>query len=557
MKRRTSSRIRQPFTWNDAALAVAGGVMLGFAFPPSPFYTLAYVAFIPVLLLMERAQTALHLARTSYLFLFVLHVLTLSWTGGFIHLRDPWMMAAGGALLVIHPLFYFPSIMGARWVWNRLGRAWGVAAFGVFWVAFEYVHSLGELSFPWITLGNSQAYDIARAQIAEFTSTYGLSALVLAFNGLTYVVMMNLSTRVWAWRGRQLRWAAVGLAAIFAVPWAYGTWRMRTVDEERGTPLRIGSLQPNVDPWEKWGTDRINRWRSYDHQFDWHLNATRALAPARPEIVFWAETAIPFHILEPGLAGYQYRLQSMIDSLGIPVFTGLPTSRYFAAEDAPVTARPLPNGERFYESYNSAIVFEPANPPGPIYRKMVLVPFAERIPYASTLRFLIEPLRWNVGISSWGIGQDTIVHSFRRSDGTPTRFGGMICYESVFPNFVREFTKRGAEFLVVITNDSWWGNTPGAYQHAAYASLRAIENRRWVVQSANGGISLIVRPSGNVDLRTDLYTERTLIGTIELRTDESPYLRWGDVFGKASLVGTIGLILFAFIGTRFKGKRHV
>ena len=150
----------------------------------------------------------------------------------------------------------------------------------------------------------------------------------------------------------------------------------------------------------------------------------------------------------------------------------------------------------FAESYNSTVLIQSGRTLGPIHKKTILVPFAERIPYAETFRFLIEPLKWNVGISSWGKGEDTIVYSLPLHDGRKIKFSGMICYESAYPNYVREFVKRGAEFLVILTNDSWWGNTSGAYQHASFASLRAVETRRWIVQCANGGISMIVDPAG-------------------------------------------------------------
>lgn len=532
----------------DAFLALASGAMLGLSFPPSPIYTLAYVAFIPMLLLMERATSYLSFARSGYLFGFIFHAITLYWTGGFTHMRDPWMMAAGASLIVIHPLFYLPGLLGARWIRKRLGLAWGVAAFVIFWVAFEYVHALGEFSFPWITIGNSQAYDIPRIQIAEFISVFGISGILLTFNALGFVLMLNLAERTWTVRSGKGLLTVVVLLVVYIGPWIVGSYRMRMFDGNLDPKVMVGVLQPNIDPWEKWGTDRTSRWHSYDRQFQWHRDATTEISRNGADLVVWSETAVPFHLLDPRFAEYRTMMQRLVDSTNCSVFTGLPSVTYFSAGDAPATARPIDGTGMFYESYNSAVVFSPRRREGPVYHKVILVPFAERIPYASSFRFLIDPLRWNVGIGSWGKGTDTVVHEFPLRDGSKATFGGLICYETAYPNFVRLFVRRGAQFLTVITNDSWWGRTSGAYQHASFATLRAIETRRWVVQCANGGISLVVRPNGIVDHATKLYSEDRFTASVGLSSVETAYVKWGDVVGLAFLGSALGLCLWGLVG---------
>jgi apolipoprotein N-acyltransferase len=126
----------------------------------------------------------------------------------------------------------------------------------------------------------------------------------------------------------------------------------------------------------------------------------------------------------------------------------------------------------------------------------------------------------------------------------------MICYESVYPDFVRQFVQRGAQFLVIITNDSWWGNTSGAYQHASYASIRAIENRRWIVRAANGGISGFIDPSGAFRHTTQLYTAATFHGSIEPRTELTFYAQHGDIFAGACVCCGTLLFLLTFIPQR-------
>ena len=129
------------------------------------------------------------------------------------------------------------------------------------------------------------------------------------------------------------------------------------------------------------------------------------------------------------------------------------------------------------------------------------------------------------------------------NDGRQTKFSGMICYESVYPNYVREFVKRGAESLIILTNDSWWGNTSGAYQHASFASLRAVETRRWVVQCANGGISMVVDPTGKRQRSTELYTRTKFIADIGLLSDKTFYVKNGDVAAQLCCAISIMILL--------------
>lgn len=542
------SRIRTLHRW---VLAIASGILLGASFPPSPFHALAYVGLIPLLVLLESIEGWLRSLRYSYLSFLVLHVLTLYWTGGFAVGKDYWMMGAGAALLIVHPFFYVAVIALYLLVRRKLGLLLALIALPFLWIAFEYSHALGEFSFPWITLGNSQAYDLPRIQIAEFTSVYGVSFVILLFNIVGFVLVSKIAAGKWTLRSGGTRFCIILLAVIYLAPWVYGKTAMRTgKPDANARKVDVGIVQPNVDPWEKWSTGADSRWASYDRQLEQLLQATRSLAKEHPDLVVWPETAIPFRILLPQQEFYLRWLRTNLDSLGVPLLTGLPSTLFYDSANAPITATRTTVRNVYYEDFNSATLFLPGHPTGSIYRKIVLVPYAERIPYAETFRFLIEPLKWNVGIGMWGIGKDTLVFSLPLRDGSSTALSSMICYESVYPNYVREFVRRGAEFLVIITNDSWWGNTSGAYQHASYASFRAIENRRWIVRVANGGISGYVDPAGVLHEGTKLYTTATLSAAVEPLREQTFYVRHGDVFALfCSGIGVL-VVLIALIPQR-------
>jgi len=520
-------------------IAGIGGLLLGCSFPPSPLYSLAYIAFFPLFWIYEEVDKIGTRLWYTYIFLIVFHCSTLYWVGGFVVGKDIWMMAAGGLLLLIHPVFYLPFVLAALWVRKKAGRMAGYVAFCLLWVGFEYLHSLGEYAFPWIQLGNSQAYDTARIQIFEFTSVYGLSFIILAFNCIVFEITRIILNERKFFSSQTTILISI-LIVLFFGPLIYGSVVKNSYKNNSASPIAIGIVQANIDPWQKWDGET----QSPEEQVQIHLQKTEMLSFYHPDLIIWPETAIPVYIFSPRYSSLLQKIQSSIDSFNVPLFTGLPTYRIFDSTEAPVTADQIGKSNLFVESYNSAALFDSNGGIEKVYQKIILVPFAERIPYAETFRFLIEPLKWNVGISSWGKGADTAVFELSMHDSMRVKFGGMICYESVFPNFVREFVRRGANFLIVITNDSWWGNTSGAYQHASYASLRAVETRRWIVQAANGGISLVVDPTGVVRYRTHLYEQNAFIAYIAPETKETFYVQHGDIFAQICLFGGLVMIIF-------------
>ncbi|RPI01296.1 MAG: apolipoprotein N-acyltransferase [Ignavibacteriae bacterium] len=554
----SESDIQQSHTpwWIQSGLAAASGLLLGFSFPPSPFYTLAYVSFIPLFFLFARTHSYFKMARSAYLFLLIFHLVTVYWTGGFVVGKDMWMMVAGTAVLLIHPVFYLPAVLLAFAVKKKLGLVQGLMAFALFWTSFEYLHSLGEYSFPWLTLGNSQAYDLNRIQMIEFTSVYGLTLLIFAFNIIATVILANYSNGQWKLRSGKVVSLLAAMVVLYFGSAVYGMMVMKSESRDEKNRMSIGIIQPNFDPWEKWGTSYGAKWESYTQQFNYYCHETKKLASSKPDLVVWPETAIPFHILLPRYALFRSELFTLVDTLDLPVFTGLPTAEYFDSLRAPATAERIGTADLYVESYNSSVLILPHHTLAEVHKKTVLVPFAERIPYAETFRFLIEPLKWNVGISSWGKGNDTVVYALQLKDGRLTKFSGMICYESAYPNYVREFVKKGAEFLVIITNDSWWGNTSGAYQHASFASLRAVETRRWVVQCANGGISLVVDPTGKRQFSTNLYTSAEFIGDIGLSSHKTFYVAHGDILAQLCLLCSLLILATAILKQRNESRRN-
>lgn len=534
----------------DLSLALLSGLLLGLSFPPVPTGILAGVALVPFFLLLEEGGYA-KAFRLSYVTFFVLNLITLYWTGGFTHGKDPYLMAAGALLILAHPFFFFPPVAAWLFIRKGFGAAYALCMFPFLWVAFEYLHSLADISFPWLTLGNTQTYDLPAVQMASITGVYGVSFWLVWLNVLAYFFTGGLRSGARKLRSPRSALLAAAVLLVFLLPRIYGMIVLGAGTEPSGNPIRIGIVQPNIDPFEKWEKRPEDQLRMLEQ-------LTGDIASKKADLILWPETAIPFYLLDPRHRDYFESMKRRVDSLGIPLLTGIPDITYYRAGDPiPRSSKTLPGGSR-YDNYNSSILLQPHDEEIQKYAKMLLVPFAERVPFSEALSFL-NAMQWNFGLGGWAVGKEKTV--FRVRGGADSAagfsFSNFICYESVYPGFVADFVRGGAEFLTVITNDSWWGNTSGAYQHAQFAVLRAVENRRWVVQCANGGISCAVDPYGHQFNRTEMFSMQSLVTAITPARDLTFYSRMGDWFAESCLVLSLFHLAAALgsrIYTRIRGK---
>ncbi len=520
-------------------LAVLSGVLLGLSFPPFPLGLFACVGLVPLLIVLNAFPHPKQTFRFMYVALFVFHVITLNWTGDYVEANDVYMMIAGAVTMVVHPLFYFLPLGAYVVIRRHLGEPVALTALPFAWVGYEYTHSLTEWSFPWLTLGNSQSYDIGRIQFIEWTGVFGVSFWVLVLNVLVYLIVRALLERR-SLRSRPVILPSLLLVVLALIPSLHG-WIVLQGEEQESSRERdsiaVGIIQTNIDPWDKW---RANGYATVDL----YMRMTRALvestASCKPDLVLWPETAFPFDIMNPANSDLLASLQHQLGVWDVSVLTGLPHKvSYTDTLAAPPSARLNTTTRERYDWYNAASLIQSSGDPPTWYGKMKLVPFAERVPYADALRF-VDFLRWDVGIGGWQIGPDTSVFVDRR---TGARFNALICYESTYPGFVAAFVRKGAEFITLITIDSWWDHMSGAYQHQQIAIFRAIENRRWIARCAVGGISCFIDPYGRVYDATELFTTRALCRQIERRTGLSFYTRHGDWLGEISF--WVALILVA------------
>lgn len=512
-------------------LALLSGAMLGFSFPPFQLGILASFGLVPLLAALRGVDRYSPALGYVYLAMVVFHAIAVNWTGGYAHGNDPYMMIAGTVTIVVHPLFYMLP-MGVYLALKRhQGEAVALAALPLLWVGYEYSHSLSEWSFPWLTIGNSQTYNLARIQFIEYTGVWGLSVWILLTNVLAFALCLRLASGSGRWKeGATWAWA-VALALLYALPTVHGHFVLRSMEERppADQTIRVGIVQSNVDPWAKWTADGYDTYTLYGRLTQ---RLVDSLSSAPPRLILWPETALPFDILSPANTSFLAAIRDRVRGWNAGLLTGLPHKVVYASgEDAPASARTEKSTGVRYDWFNAAAYITADDSVPRWYGKMKMVPFAERVPYADMFHF-VDFLRWDVGIGGWQIGPDTTVFL---DPSSGARFSTLICYESTYPGFVAAFVRAGAEFLTLITIDSWWDRMSGAYQHQQIAILRAVENRRWIARCAVGGISGYIDPWGRVHEATELFTQRLLSMPVGRRAAFTMYTAHGDWLGEACL----------------------
>lgn len=366
------------------------------------------------------------------------------------------------------------------------------------WVGTEFARSYLFGGFPWVPLGNSQVELLPVAQLASVVGVYGLSGLVVLIN--TGIAVAFLAS------GR-VRLTAGGLVVgvlVLTVTW--GTWRIAegTLTSE-GMPLRVGLIQGNIAQEDKWQPSEARR------IFTTYVAMTREAVRNGAEYVLWPESATPFMFEEDPIG--EAAVRTLVRELGVPMLIG---SEEFESEPTP-------------RLYNAAFQLSPDGTTTAVYRKNHLVPFGEYVPFRRWL-FFVSPLV--DGRSEFASGQSVELLPVRDS-----LVSTAICYEVVYPSLIRQAVRNGSELLTTITNDGWYGDSSAPYQHFAMASMRAIEQGRYLVRAANTGISGIVDPYGRVVQASSTFEEATLVGEVRLLKERTLYSRLGDV------VAYLGLLL--------------
>jgi apolipoprotein N-acyltransferase len=513
----------------NLGLTLLMAAALTLAFPPFKLGFLAYWAVIPFLILLEN-KNAGDAFRWSYLAGLIFSLTTLYWIS--------WTTPPGAiSTIVVHPFYY--SLFALLIL--PLRRLWPngyLIAVPFVWTAIEYVKSIGDLGFPWLTLGYTQTYYLHLIQYASYTSVYGVSFWILSLN----VLLLAL----WRWRENK-RWVA-GLSAILILlliaPYLYSL-AVLPHSEEPKEQIRVGLVQGNVDPYQKWEADFI------ENNFQLYERLSREAARDQPEVMIWPETAATTWLCREG-RNIQ-RLRQLAAEINAPLLTGIPDCVFFSDKD--------------YRTYNAAALIYGDGRPIASYAKMHLVPFGERVPFEDAIPFFKEWLaKLEMGEGNWSPGSEIKLFELTapaaNGQSAAKHLATIICFESIFPEEVADFVRRGADLLVVITNDAWFGRphvpfwlSGGVYQHAQIAIFRAIENRISIARCANTGFTMTIDPYGRVKKRAPLFVEAVLNDALPLRQETTFFTRHGQVFAHAVSVVALLLVGFALAAPRLRRKQ--
>jgi len=489
--------------FTSVPLALLSGALLALSFPRYGHPAVAWVALVPLIVAVAQPRTSR--AHAWWLGLIAGAVYfggTIYWTSGVMSQYGgiAWPLAAPIAGLLVAYMALFP----AAWAWttrvlvDRSGAA-ALAAAPFVWVATEWLRTVLFGGFPWALLGYTQTTVLPVAQLASVFGVYGVSALlVLVSVGLTRLLVGPA-------RGR---WQpAVVAAVVVTAVGALGSWRVQDSRLTReGTPLRVGLVQGNVAQDEKWDPARE------EEILTRYLRLSGEAVDRGAQLVIWPESATPFYF-EESPRGREVRAFARARQ------TWLLIGSDELAEGPPTV------------SYNAAFLVGPDGDTKGVYRKVHLVPFGEYVPLRRLL-FFAAPLVESV--SDFAAGDSVVVLPM----GT-TGVSTAICYEVVYPRLIRDGVLAGSQLLTTITNDAWFGRSSAPFQHFEMASMRAIEQGRYLVRAANTGISGIVDPYGRVLQASGLFTTGVFVGDVRLLQDLTIYARIGDVLAYASLAATI------------------
>jgi apolipoprotein N-acyltransferase len=408
-------------------------------------------------------------------------------------------------LLLVAYLALFPALFAV--VTARLTVAGGARALLLapcVWVATELARTYLFTGFPWVLLGYSQAAVLPVAQFASIGGIYALSALVAG-------VSAAMAFAAVAPRRRYAPLTMV-LVAIVAIAW-WGSVRVAGAALTRdGVSVRVGLIQGNVEQGDKWDD------RKSSAIFADYLRMTRQAIGGGAEVVLWPESSTPFYFEEDRTGADQVR--RLAREARVPIVFG-----------SDQIERGLPP-----KYYNAAFLVGPDGTTGGVYRKMHLVPFGEYVPWKRAL-FFAAPLV--EAVSDFSEGTEAVLLPIAGH-----RVSTSICYEVVYPGLVRQAVNAGSELLTTITNDAWFGRTSAPYQHFEQASMRAIENGRYLIRSANTGISGIVDPYGRVVAESAIFAPAIVVGEARFLQGRTVYSRVGDAVAYAStLVSAAALLL--------------
>ncbi|TVT40307.1 apolipoprotein N-acyltransferase [Hymenobacter setariae] len=539
-------------------LALLGAALLWAGWPihPAPLTLLLFLGFVPYLrleqVLTQQGARRGRVFAMTYLFLVLWNAFTTWWVS--------YSTLGGGiAAVVLNAALMCLPLMAFRRTKERLGSLIGYLSLPIYWIAFEQLHLHWDLTWPWLTLGNGFASVPGWVQWYEYTGFLGGSVWVWVVNILLFFALEKAAAVAWVMRqpgfsivnsyGRAPKyWGLFWLWPLLAVVVPIGlSYLQGSVYQEKGPAAEVLVIQPNIDPYQEKFPENP-KFIPREEQLRRLLERTEQNLTPQTKLVLWPETT-----LEEALFETSFELQPQIQRIrrellarhpGLSLLTGVTTiGRYPDKEHASPTAR-YRDDTGYYDVFNTAAFFADATTPAQFYHKSRLVPGVEKIPPA--LAGLLANIDLGGIVGSYGSQDERTV--FQAPTTPAIRVAPIICYESIYGDFISQYAKNGANLLGIITNDGWWSDSPGHEQHLVYGALRAIETRRDVARSANTGISGFINQHGDITQRTGWWVGAASRATVHLNDEPTFYVRYGELIGRGAQGLAVLLLLGAVVG---------
>ena len=496
---------------------------------------LVFVSWIPLLFIEN--NVTLKKYRSSKVFIHALIVFVLYNIGTTWWI---WYADEGGAIfafslngLIMAFVFFLFHLLKKRFA----GKT-GYFFLPIFWIAFEYLHYNWELSYPWLNLGNVFSITPSFVQWYSYIGVLGGTLWILSINILIFFLLQNKYLKGVEFKLQKR--SIILVSGLFFLPiiFSLATYYSYT---EKVNPVEIVAIQPNIDPYnEKFSDDAGNQKNLLDKICDL---ADKSISN-NTKFVLAPETSIWEEFNESNIENYpfySFLFERKSNWKDAELFIGASTFLLFENKNSSASMKDE-GGPGFYERYNSSLLLNNKNQ-SKIIHKSKLVLGVEKVPFISYIPWL-EDLVINLDGASGTLGIEKEPRVLTSNNLT---FAPSICYESIYGDFISQQVSKGAEVIFIITNDGWWGDTPGYRQHASFASLRAIENRRSVARSANTGISCFVNQRGDVLDQTKWWVSSAIRGELNTNKEMTFYTKHGDWLGKLFLYLSFSLIFYEFI----------
>ncbi len=504
-------------------------LLLGLAMPGRVgFWPLLFVAIVPLLhlcLSLSPKRSCLFGFATGFLYhLFLLYwiVIVVGRYGGL-----PLYLSLGALVLLalymscFWGVFCFLLSVFAGRSWNKERSISTLVWLApVLWVGLDYLRSFLFSGFPWMDIGYGLYSQPRLIQAADLGGHHAVSFALLLCNSLVVAIIDRQRSDV-RWNIRMERRLLLLACGFLVFIFGYSILRYNIVSSavSRGLQSKIAVVQGNVDQAEKWTPGKKEQTVATYVRL-----AEELLAQRDTELVDWPETALPFYLQNDPLAS---RIAQFVTANNIWLLTGAPAYSLKGTHA---------DGRRDIDYFNAAVLIDAGGRLAGQYQKQHLVPFGEYVPFKKYMPFL-SPLVVSVGDFTAGHSSEPLVMG-------KIRMGVLVCFESIFPEIARKSAAAGANLLVNLTNDAWYGRSSAPYQSMAMSVFRAVETKRSLVRAANTGISGFVDPVGNIIKRTELFVPTALASYVTLWDEETIFTRNGYLFGACCLCGIVVLLLF-------------